>query len=98
MSTTTAPDDNIELQLQLPRKPTIAVFWIGVCGILHFALWVRIMTVRVFKPTDSHNLNNLHNDNTDNLNLRVTRSHGNYAENGRKYIYIYIYICIHNSY
>jgi hypothetical protein len=64
--------------LSLLRMPIIACFWIGICGLLHVALWVRIMSIRMYKPTETHKLNNLKTS-TDNINLRVTRAHGNYT-------------------
>ena len=61
------------------RTPSIACFWIGVCGFLHVALWVRIMMVRIPQPAEVHYLHNLAAS-KDGMNLRATRAHGNYTE------------------
>jgi uncharacterized membrane protein YecN with MAPEG domain len=57
--------------------PHTACFWIGIYGALQVALWLRIISIR--SPEDLE-LKNLAKSN-DNLNLRVTRAHGNYTEN-----------------
>ena len=73
-----APEDSPVI-----RVPSIACFWIGVCGFLQIALWVSIMMVRIPKPAEAHHLHNLAemNNNKDTSDLRVTRAHGNYTEN-----------------
>lgn len=62
------------------RIPSIACFWIGVCGLFHVALWARIMVIRIPKAPEALYLHNLAAS-KDDMNLRVTRAHGNYAEN-----------------
>lgn len=57
--------------------PHTACFWIGIYGALQVALWLRIISVRA--PQDLE-LKHLAISN-DNLNIRVTRAHGNYTEN-----------------
>jgi len=61
------------------RTPSIACFWIGVCGFLQVALWVRIMMVRIPQPKEAHYLHNLAAS-KDVMNLCATRAHGNYTE------------------
>lgn len=63
------------------RYPESAIFWVGACGTIQVCLWLRIMMHRSLRSTESHDVSNLKND-TDGLNLRITRAHGNYTENG----------------
>ena len=62
------------------RTPQIACFWIGIYGVIQVALWIKIMTIRATKPSETHRLGNLAK-NADSENLRATRAHGNYTEN-----------------